>query len=283
MKILTKVRSLLQVVAARPGVQLPELARALGMPKSTVHRLLRTLVTQGFLEESGEGHGYRVGPLVRDLASGEAGHERLIAIARPRMLQLRDACNETVALHVLEGSGWMTLEQIESTHDLRRTITNLGTPMPLHAAATGKLFLAYMAAADRTQYLDAHELTRYTPNTLTSRRRLLAALEQIRREGYALSVQEMVIGVAGISMPVMREDRVYAAVGVSGPLSRFTPKAIASIRAALKKTTQAIERDLVVAQVSVRKTTFPPSPDSSSTLPPPSEAPSVVRSSRGSR
>jgi IclR family acetate operon transcriptional repressor len=283
MKILTKVRSLLQVVAARPGVQLPELARALGMPKSTVHRLLRTLVAQGFLEETGEGHGFRVGPLVRDLASGEAGHERLIAIARPRMVQLRDACNETVALHVHEGSGWMTLEQIESTHDLRRTITNLGIPMPLHAAATGKLFLAYMPEADRARYLDTHELNRYTPNTLTSRRRLLAAVEQIRREGYALSLQEMVIGVAGISMPVMRDDRVYAAVGVSGPLSRFTPKTIASIRAALKKTTQAIESELVAGHASGGTTNVARAPHSSFPLSPVSEAVSAIRSSRGSR
>ncbi|HET7546555.1 MAG TPA: IclR family transcriptional regulator [Usitatibacter sp.] len=248
MRIFEKARSLLQVIGARPGIQLPELSRTVGMPKSSVHRLLRTLASQGFLEESGKDHGYNVGPLIRSLAGGEAGYERLIAMAHPGMVALRDACNETVALHVLEANGWMTVDQIESTHDLRRTITNIGVPMPLHATATGKLFLAYMPHAERARYIEAQTLARFTPNTLTSKRRLLTALDQICRDGYAMSRQEMVIGVAGISMPIWREGRVSAAIGVSGPLSRFTPKSIQAIRNALKKTTKAIEAELCAGQ-----------------------------------
>jgi DNA-binding IclR family transcriptional regulator len=244
MTIFEKARSILEAVGARPGIQLPEISKAVRMPKSTVHRLLRTLASLGFLEESGPNHGYMIGALIRGLANGDAGYERLLALARPRMVALRDACNETVALHVLRENGWMTIAQVESSHDLRRTITNLNSPMPLHAAATGKLFLAYMAKEDRARYIESAPLTRFTPNTLTSKRRLLSALEQIRKDGYAMSLQEMVIGVAGISMPVWRDGRVSAAIGVSGPLSRFTPKAIQSIRAALKKTSQAIEADL---------------------------------------
>jgi DNA-binding IclR family transcriptional regulator len=244
MTIFEKARSILEAVRDRPGIQLPEISRAVGMPKSTVHRLLRTLAALGFLEESGANHGYVIGALVHSLASGKGGYDRLLAIARPCMVALRDACNETVALHVLEADGWMTIEQVESTHDLRRTITNLNSPMPLHAAATGKLFLAYMAEEDRARYIESRALTRFTPNTLTSKRRLLSVLEQIRADGYAMSFQEMVIGVAGLSMPISQGGRVSAAVGVSGPLGRFTPKAIASIRVALKKTTRAIEADL---------------------------------------
>lgn len=251
MKALVKTRDILCLVASRPGVGLPQLSRSLGMPKSTTHRIMKKLVSLGFVEAGPKNRGYTIGPLIDFLTRGANHRDKLLAIARPCMVALRDACDETVALHVLEAKSWVAIDQVESTQELRRTITNMGTPMPLHAAATGKLFLAYMSEAERNRYLEEHELRSFTPHTLTSRRRLLEAVQDIRRNGYAHSFQEMAIGVAGVSMPIRRPDGlVTAALGVSGPIGRFTPRAIQSIRQALKTATRRIEAQLGAAEPS---------------------------------
>lgn len=249
MKSLGKIRDVLLVVTSAPGAGLAEISKKVALPKSTVFRLLRALQRAGFLARDAERGGYELGPFVSQLASGPNVIEKLLAIARPRMVALRDKCDETVALHVLEGQSWMAIDQVESTQELRRTITSMKVPMPLHAAAPGKLFLAFMPDEEQQAYLSRHELRRFTPATITSRKRLTEELNEVRKQGYATSFQELAIGVGSVSMPVRDPDgRVSAAVGVSGPLSRFTPKAITSIRGALRVACQEIERELYAAR-----------------------------------
>jgi DNA-binding IclR family transcriptional regulator len=249
MKSLGKIRDVLLIVTSAPGAGLAEIVKKVALPKSTVFRLLGALQRNGFIARADEGRGYQLGPFLSQLASGPNSIEKLLAIARPRMVALRDKCDETVALHVLEGQSWMAIDQVESTQELRRTITSMKVPMPLHAAAPGKLFLAFMPAEEQQAYLSRHELRRFTPATITSRKRLAEEVSEVRKQGYATSFQELAIGVGSVSMPVRDPDgRVSAALGVSGPLSRFTPKAIAGIRGALRVTCQEIERELHAAR-----------------------------------
>lgn len=244
MKSLVKARDMLTLIAGEPGIGLPELSKKLAMPKSTTYRILRALASSGFVAEMEQNHRFRIGPLVGDLARGSSRREQLIRVAHPELVRLRDECDETVALHVLESSRWVVLDQVESTQELRRTITNLGEPMPLGAAATGKLFLAYMSKAQREAYLKEQKLVRHTART-PDRGSLEKDLQQIARNGFATSIEEMVAGVSGLSMPIRSPDgTVRAAVGLSGPSVRFTPKAVASMREALGKTIRAIERQL---------------------------------------
>lgn len=244
MKSLVKARDMLSLIAGEPGIALPELSKKLSMPKSTTYRILCALESSGFVSETEDGHRFRLGPLIDDLTKGKTRRERLVRAARPSMLRLRDQCNETVALHVLEANRWVVIDQIESTQELRRTITNLGEPMPLGAAATGKLFLAFMTQAQRKAYFKEQKLVRHTPRTPTLQS-LEKDLEQIAKDGYATSFEEMAIGVAGLSMPIRSPGGgVRAALGVSGPRGRFTPKEVLAMRAALKKSIREIEQQL---------------------------------------
>ena len=244
MKSLIKIRDMLSLIAAEPGIGLPDLSRKLSMPKSTAHRILRALEGSGFVLEMEEGHRFGLGPLISALTEGYTRRERLMREAHPLMVKLRDQCNETVALHVLEANRWVVIDQVESRQELRRTITNLGIPMPLGAAATGKLFLACMPERDRRAYLKDHELRSYTPNTL-NRQHLVKDLSKIARRGYATSFEEMAVGVAGLSKPIRgRDGTVRAAIGISGPTGRFTPRNIAAMRLALEKTIRAVTHRL---------------------------------------
>lgn len=235
---------MLSLIAGEPGIALPELSRKLSMPKSTAYRILRALESSGFVSEMDEEYCFRLGPLIGDLTKGNTRRERLIRVARPEMVRLRDKCNETVALHVLEANRWVVVDQVESTQELRRTITNLGEPLPLGAAATGKLFLAFMPEAQRKEYFKEQKLVPHTARTL-NRQGLEKDLEQIVRSGYATSFEEMAVGVAGLSMPIhSRDGGVRAAVGVSGPSGRFATKEVTAMRDALKRTIKEIEKQL---------------------------------------
>ena len=245
MKSLVKARNMLSLIAGEPGIALPELSRKLSMPKSTAYRILRALESSGFVSEMEEEHCFRLGPLIGDLTKGFTRRERLMRAARPELVKLRDKCDETVALHVLEANRWVVVDQVESTQELRRTITNLGEPMPLGAAATGKLFLAFMPEAQRDAYFKEQKLVPHTART-PNRQSLERDLQQIVRNGFATSFEEMVAGVAGLSMPIhSRDGGVRAAVGISGPSVRFTPKEVLAMRDALKRTIKEIEKQLV--------------------------------------
>lgn len=236
MKSLLKIRDLLVMIAAEPGVALPDLSRRLSLPKSTAHRILSALKASGFVLETEGGHGFGLGPLIGDLAQGSTRRERLIRVARPLMVALRDQCDETVALHVLEAEHRLVIDQVESTQELRRTFTNLGVPMSLGATAAGKVFLAHMPERRRADYLKTHALPTFTAQT-PSRGRLQSELAQILRQGYATSFEEVVLGVAGLAMPVYDVDgTVSAAIGISGPKDRFTTRRIAVMRSHLRTT-----------------------------------------------
>jgi len=241
MKSLLKARDVLCAIKVEPEIGLSALARKLKLPKSTTHRILRALEDAALVTTTAG--RYVLGSLIYDLAGGAASRSRMIEVSRLAMTGLRDITDETVALHVLEARGWATISQVESTQELRRTITQFGVPTPLHAGAAGKLFLAYMDEGLRDSYLKQHPLNSYTPATLTNRSRLLEELALIRRRGYSTSVQEVALGVAGMTMPVLGTDgSVKVAVGVSGPMARFTPQAMATIRAELAKTVAEISR-----------------------------------------
>lgn len=246
MKSLAKAKDVLCAVGGEGGATLSDLTRRIGMPKSTVYRLLRALESNGFVTRPKQEQArYELGPLIKSLANGSSNTDRLITIAHPFMVCLRDASNETVALHILEARRWIAIDQVESTEELRRTFTNLGEPMPLHAGAPGKVFLANMPEGERNTYLRENELRSFTPNTITNRRRLISELQKIAVDGYAISFQEVAVGVAGICMPIhSRDGMVRVAIGVSGPISRFTPKSVAVIRDLLKKWVPRLEREL---------------------------------------
>jgi IclR family transcriptional regulator, acetate operon repressor len=230
MKSFVKIKDALCAVAEEPGIGLSELGRRLGLPKSTAHRVLQALESADFVRQVADGK-YVLGSLVFELASGDRDRLRLVELARPLMFRLREDWNETVALHVRKGDSWITLEQVESTQELRRTISNLGVPNPLHAAATGKLFLSFLDEEERQRYFQDHRLIAVTSKTLTNKSDLQRELDTIRRRGFATSHEELVPGVAGIAVPVSRPDgSVAAALAFSGPVVRFTPRNVTAMR-----------------------------------------------------
>ncbi len=187
-----------------------------GLARSTMWRLLGALEGNGLLQRDHAG-AFRPGPLfVRYAARPSAVHD-LAELARPALERLGDLTEERVALAVARGNDLVELAQIESRHLLGAT-HRPDRADPPHCTALGKVLYAYGVLAPPDGPLE-----RRTPCSPADRAMLDRDLADVRRRGWAASVDELEVGLAGVAAPVRAVDgAVLAAVSVSGPTARIT-------------------------------------------------------------
>jgi DNA-binding IclR family transcriptional regulator len=231
-----------------PEFDLAEISRRVGLPKSTCHRLIRTLSLSGFVAE-GEGYGrYRLGLAAAQLGSAIPALLRPSEAVRARMRELGAKFQETIGLTRLHGGEVLVLDRVESPLPFRMDY-GIGALLPLHSTASGKVLLAM--SEHREELLRTVRLGTSTPHTITNRTRLRAELERVRRDGYAVDRQESYLGLVCLAVPVRdREGGVIAALGISGPAARLEPKRFPHLAASLARTASRIAPHLVGAPVN---------------------------------
>lgn len=198
-----------------------ELARRLGLGKSTVHRLLVTLSGEGLLEQNPVTGRYRLGLRMYELGSLVSVHLDLHEAATTVLTELRNHTGETVQLAVLDGREVVYVDRLESPHTLR-LFGRVGHRNQAHCTATGKALLAHLPDADLDALLDGWELPAHTPYTITDSGRLRKELARVRRQGYAENANEAEAGVASVAAPVRdAAGGVVAALSVAGPAMRL--------------------------------------------------------------
>jgi len=216
------LRLLQQFSYTEPVLGVSELARRLGLAKSTVHRMLTTLLDEGFVQKTADDR-YRLGLRLYDLGQLVVNSLELREVAHPILEHLRNETGETVHLAVLEVPHVVYVDRFESPSTLRLFV-RLGRRMPAHATSSGKCLLAFSPPDALDTVLEAG-LARLAPRTITSGHVLRRALEQVRRDGYACSIDESEPGAASVGAPVFGHDgTVLAAVSVAGPSMRVSPE-----------------------------------------------------------
>ena len=221
---LTTVTKALHVLQAfsyeQPVLGVSELARKLGMGKSSVHRVLSTLAEQGFVTKT-EGDRYRLGLKLHELGQLVVSSLELRQVAHGPLERLRNESGETVHVAVLEGSDAMYVHRIESQSTLR-TFSRVGRRVPAHTTSSGKCLLAFSDPA-ATEVVVKAGLRRIGPRSITTEAGLREALAKIRANGYVVSVEENERGVLSIGAPVFGHDgSCIAAVSMAGPLIRIS-------------------------------------------------------------
>ena len=224
---------ILQILARNGRAGVSELAEELGIHKSTAFRLLGALESRGMVEQSASRGKYQVGVGVLQLASAVSSRLSIVQQARPSLEQLADELGETVNLAVCR-SGWaVNLDQAMGPSPLI-SYDWIGNLTPLHATASGKIFLAALAPAERTAALGTAPLTRYTAATLVDRGRLDAELDQVVTSGVATTRDELEDGLNAVAVAVHdHHGAVVGSISVSGPGVRFDPSA-AEVRQAVR-------------------------------------------------
>lgn len=194
-----------------------EISKATKLSKSTVHRTLVSLKNIGLLKQSQATLKYSLGYRILYLSNILQDQLNYQDIALPVMRDLRDKTNETIAFHLFDGSHRICLFQIESKHELRRTYTDIGKPLPLYPGSPGKVILANLKSHEREEFIKSFNLDS------ESERILREELQTTFENGYALSLSERTKGIASISAPVFdAADQVVAVINISGPDSRVT-------------------------------------------------------------
>lgn len=224
-------------------IGISDLAKRLGVAKSTVHRLAVTLVSEGMLEQNPESGKYRLGLALFRLGA-LVRHRMDVSIeARHLLRELREKANETVHLAVLDGSEIMYVYNLESTQAIRMR-SDIGVRKPAYCTAEGQVMLAFQPPEVTDRVIRAG-LPARTPQTITDPAALRKALDNVRQRGCAIEDEESEIGMRCIAAPI-RDDSgaVIAAIGLAGPVSRLTKKALASFIPHVIETSAAISARL---------------------------------------
>lgn len=197
------------------GATIRELCDRLGLPRSTVYRVLNSLLARQFVRRSTDGV-FALGPALIALAARvrpDGGAYDLGEIAKGPMQQLRDDLGEPVKLSVRDGDRARVIVALLGRHEYAPA-PSTGTSYPLHAGAASKLILAHLSDADLERHLSA-PLTRYTPRSITDPNKLRAQLIRIRRERFAQDLGEHNLSVHAMAAPVFEPaGRFLAALSI---------------------------------------------------------------------
>ncbi len=209
---------LIQILATEGrAMTLAQLADRLSLPKSTVHRLCARLVDQRFLVRDIDERRYTAGPALHRLAFDTLTHGTFSRLRHNVLSDLVSEVGETCNFTTLDGASILYVDRVEAERPWRLTLS-VGVHVPLHCTASGKLFLSQMSSEERDNIIHKLELRAMTSNTITDAQRLVDNLESVRQLGYAMEIEEFVVGLIALAVPVVDSDgRLRAAIAMHCP------------------------------------------------------------------
>lgn len=239
------LKLLLVLARAREPMSLSELSAAVGVSRSTVYSLLSTLQEYGFVEKEPRFKQYRLGLTTFELGSAYLGGVDLVRAFDEVAKGLAQLCEETVKLAVLDGRDVVYLGRQQGSHHSVQLVARVGSRMPAHATAVGKLLLAEMDEAELDRLYEGYTLEPLAPNTITDMAALKARLQTIRREGVAYDEAESSPGVHCVAAPIYNHsDRAVAAMSIGIPNDRFSEERMAQLTRLVREHAELLSRTL---------------------------------------
>jgi IclR family pca regulon transcriptional regulator len=243
-------RGLLILSAFRPEEPLlgiSELARMLGLNRSTVHRYVATLHRLGYLQQDPATRKYRLGMRVLDLGFSAINSMELREIAAPHLQELSDKTGHTVNMAILDHADIVYIDRVRSPRPGQSQIDlnlHIGARLPAYCTSMGKVILAYLPEPALRDVLDRTDLIQRGPNTLTGREELIGELHRIRISGLAVNNEELAYGLRSIAVAVRTPSgEPVAAVNLAVHRSMVSmDDLIARLGPALRLTAEEISR-----------------------------------------
>lgn len=232
---------LLELLADAGGsMRLAELEAASGLPLPTVHRLIRSLVHNGYVRQEAS-RRYALG--ARLIRLGDTAARGLGTWARPQLRDLVEKIGETANLALLDGDDVVYVAQVPSEHSMRM-FTEVGRRVNAHCTGVGKALLSQLDTDVVLDLLRRTGMPVMTPNTITDTSALLDQLELIRERGWAVDNGEQELGVWCVAAPIVGAP-ARVAISVSGPSGRITADRIEAIAPVLRESALAVARALL--------------------------------------
>lgn len=230
------------------GCPLAKLAELSGLNKSTVHRLLQGLQSEGFVRPATGAGSYRLSTKCLSLGQKTLSSMNIIAIAAPYLEQLNLQLGETINFSRREGNHSILIYKLEPTVGMMRTRAYIGQHQQLYCSAMGKLYLAYDERDDglARYWQDCQNIIqRLTCHTIIEREQMAQELAEIRHSGFAMDREENELGVRCIAVPVFNHlGQIEYAISVSASVHRLNRYTQADFLSALKQTALLISQEL---------------------------------------
>ena len=242
-RTIEKCFAVLEHIAGRQPVRIPEIVQALGMNRGNVHRLVATLERLGYVEKLQDGK-IRLSYRIFKMGSTVPHSRKLDEVTKPFMHRLSELSDETVNLGVLYAHSVIYLDKVEAKQSLRLD-HQIGELDPLYCTALGKVLLCGFAEEEMADYLASVELRPRTENTIQTQEALRKEIQVVRSRGYALDLKELDLNLHCIAAPICDfSNRIIAALSISGPSIRFTEEKIDKLIAPMLEIAGAVSREM---------------------------------------
>ena len=227
----------LETLADTGSVTLAELCRQLGLNKSTLHRLLSSLIYMGYVKQDSETGKYSLTLKLLGLSNKLLGHMDILDAVRPSLKYLAEETGETVHFVQLEGTDAVYIYKEESTQNSVRMVSKVGSWIPLYCSGVGKAMAADMEEPQIQAIWDNSTIRKLTPHTIIDYNQFLEKIKEVREKGYALDDEENELGVRciAVSIPDYLGHPKYA-FSISAPVARMSDERILQLSAIVLKT-----------------------------------------------
>lgn len=243
-QVIARIGSILDAIGESEAASLKELSLATNLAVSTTSRLLSSLQQEGFVERDHATKQYRIGRRFLRLAASSRPRRDIASILHPFIEQLSALTGEDSGLAELQGNFATFIDRVEGNHALR-IIDVIGRPEPLYVGAFRKVLLAFQPMPWIKSYIRSVTFEKFTPNTISNIKDLLAEIDWIKKHGYATSFGEKLPDAAGIAAPIYdHRGQIRAAIQVAGPITRINKRTakryIESVRLMADQATQTL-------------------------------------------
>lgn len=230
----------LLALLAREGraLSLAELSVRLGVPKTSVHRLCNQLMAARWLARDVDERHFAVGPALHRLAFDTLNHGVVRGLRHEVLAALVTEVGETCNFTTLDGAQVLYIDRVEAKWPLRLSL-EVGSHVPLHCTASGKLFLAHLPAERRQALLETLSFPAMTRRTLTSAKAIEAECRRITARGCSTDDEEFMAGLVAVAVPVRDgQGHVRAAIALHAPVARLSLQAAMERLPALEQAAQ---------------------------------------------
>lgn len=229
----------------KDGCRITELANATGLHKSTVHRLLSTLMSRGYVEKCIDSENYKLGIRILLLGSSILDRMDLRTVAKPYIQELSNKTKEVVHLSILDDGETVYIDKVESSDHSIRMYSQIGRRAPLHCTAVGKVLLSGLDDSEVERIMKEKGMYKHTKSTIDNLDQLMGELEIIRKRGYAFDEMEHEEGIRCVAAPIYEHSgKMIASISLSGPIIHVTHYRMPELTELILKTAKEISYQL---------------------------------------
>lgn len=240
-----RIFQVMELLADRGALGLMEISAVVGLHKSTVHRLLMSLVYMGYVKQDEATQKYFLSYKVVGMAGKILNRMDILPVARPYLERLSDISGETIHLVQREGSNIFYIYKIEAKVGTIRMVSHVGMVLPMYCSGVGKAILATLPEDELRRVWEGSAVEKKTAKTITDFGEMQRVLAEVRERGYALDDEENEEGVRCLAACVRDCQReVKYAFSISGPVSRMTRERILALSVEVKRVKEELSREL---------------------------------------